>query len=126
MAQLRKAGRRNQNWAFENLHPLYDALTLESGRFFPAWQGARIQSMEDARLAWEANRHLFMRMCRCYQDTPRCRDHDFKHNPGERPWAYWTIELGYAQPPADQSAELERLKLIGKEERAAIEARRAK
>lgn len=126
MAQLRKAGRRNQNWSLEHLHPFYDALTLESGRFFPSWQGARIQNMDDAREAWMANRDRFLKMCTCYRDKPRCRGHEFKHNPGERPWAYWTCELNYAQPPDDQLAELARLGLLSKEERAAIEAGRAK
>ena len=109
MTVRKRRNPRAKSWELENLHPLYDWLTLQSGRIRAEHYNPkiRIRSVEDAEKAWRANRHHFLQMCSCHLNPPRCRDHALKYSPGRRPWGFWKFDMGYDYTPRDQAAELD-------------------
>ena len=122
MAKLRQSRTLN-DWALPNLHPLYDPLILQTGCIKPDHRRAKIRSLADAKMAWSANKHLFMKMCGCRTCAARCEDHALSHEAGHRPWAHWVFDLGYSDMPQDQETELRRLGLITPAEQHAIDVR---
>jgi hypothetical protein len=121
----RRTGKGNGDWALENLHPLYDLLTLESGNIRTGSRNpaVRIRSIEDAAAAWEANREHFMRLCVCDGERARCAGVRLCYRAGSRPWAWWRFDAGYAEIPEDQAAELERLGYLSKQEKEVLDGR---
>jgi hypothetical protein len=122
-------GRLEAGFPLQSLS-ISDVLSIKCGLPHPnrLMPNDRIRDLDDLGEAWQQNRDVFLQICTCGVGR-RCGDGHFyrTRHPGTRPWAYWYFDLD--RDPGDiplsddaaQRAELERLGLIGDEERRELE-----